>query len=83
MLPSQLTATKILLITIKKISKQVILHINSLKIWINKFILLWKSKLKSNDFRKRFKIVTNERVTRKRNLIPTRSFIIKILGILP
>ncbi len=75
MLPSQLTATKILLITIKKISKQVILHINSLKIWINKFILLWKSKLKSNDFRKRFRIVTNEKVTRKRNLIPTSSFI--------
>lgn len=75
MLSSQLTATKILLITIKKISKQVILHINSLKIWINKFILLWKSKLKSNDFRKRFRIVTNEKVTRKRNLIPTSSFI--------
>ncbi len=75
MLPSQLTATKILLITIKKISKQVILHINSLKIWINKFILLWKSKLKSNDFRVKFRIVTNEKVTRKRNLIPTSSFI--------
>ncbi len=75
MLPSQLTATKILLITIKKISKQVILHINSLKIWINKFILLWKSKLKSNDFRVKFRIVTNEKVTRKRNLISTSSFI--------
>lgn len=75
MLSSQLTATKILLITIKKISKQVILHINSLEIWINKLILLWKSKLKSNDFRKRFRIVTNEKVTRKRNLIPTSSFI--------
>ena len=75
MLLSQLTATKILLITIKKISKQVILHINSLKIWINKFILLWKSKLKSNDFRVKFRIVTNEKVTRKRNLIPTSSFI--------
>ena len=75
MLLSQLTATKILLITIKKILKQVILHINSLKIWINKFILLWKNKLKSNDFRKRFRIVTNEKVTRRRNLIPTSLFI--------